>query len=271
MHDLHVLLHDGRLRQPRGFEGLGLRVEVRPPEALPTPRSGDAPDRVVGGNVATCTVTANVQGCDRQFSEIAHFDNLDGEVGKDREQVLPPAADSVVAAIAAFHKTRARDAFDLLVHQCQMGVEVAPVDGVKRLGEPGRRSLATLPAKYPVWCCACLWRSHNGLPAIALPPLTSEWALRGCQSPHPGRSSGIGPHRPSGTNGFSVAFGGVERETAWSSIQGRRASHARGRWFDPSRALSRRCLRKSRRERLAPTVRRLRALSPVRGRTSPTE
>jgi hypothetical protein len=33
-----------------------------------------------------------------------------------------------------------------------------------------------------------------------------------------------------------AAFGGVERETATSSLACRRASHARGRWFDPSRA-----------------------------------
>ena len=76
-------------------------------------------------------MAANAHGCDRQVSKVAHFDDLDGEVGEDVEQVLPPAADSVVAVIAALHGSRTRDDLHVIVRQRQRGVEVAPVEGVE--------------------------------------------------------------------------------------------------------------------------------------------
>jgi hypothetical protein len=89
------------LRQAHGFEGLGPRVEAPPPDALPVSPPGYVADRLVQGSVAVCAVAASVHGCDKQVSKIAHFDNLHCEVGKNVEQVLPPAADSVVAVKAA--------------------------------------------------------------------------------------------------------------------------------------------------------------------------
>jgi hypothetical protein len=79
-------------------------------------------------------VAANEQVCDCQVPKVANRENLDVPVGNDIEHVVPPAADSLVAAIAALalHGTRARDDLHVIVHQCQKGVEVAPVEGVNR-------------------------------------------------------------------------------------------------------------------------------------------
>jgi hypothetical protein len=71
------------LQQPSCFEGFAGRVEVRQPDALPLPPPAYLPDRRVRGKVTARTVPAKVHGCERQISKIAHFDDLDGEVGPD--------------------------------------------------------------------------------------------------------------------------------------------------------------------------------------------
>ena len=52
-------------------------------------------------------------------------------VGKDVIQVLLPAEDSLVAVVAALHRSHARDDLYVIVHQCQQGIEVASVEGVE--------------------------------------------------------------------------------------------------------------------------------------------
>ena len=122
------------LRQPHGFEGFGLRLEAAPPYALPPPPPAYQPGRLVHGSGATRAVAAKAAVGDRRVSEVVRFDNLDVPVGKDTMHVVPPAADSVVAAIAALalQGTAARDDLHVVVHQCQIGIEVTPVEGVDR-------------------------------------------------------------------------------------------------------------------------------------------
>jgi hypothetical protein len=49
--------------------------------------------------------------------------------GQKVDQVPPPAADSIVAVIAALDRDHARQGLHLSVHQCQKGTKVAPVEG----------------------------------------------------------------------------------------------------------------------------------------------
>jgi hypothetical protein len=118
------------LRQPGGFEGFLLGVKVAPPDALPTPPTDSYPELPFKGHVATAAVSASAQGGDRHVSKIAQFDNVDGVVGKSVEQVLPQAPNSLVAVIAAFQGGEERVGLHLLVHQCQKGTKVTPVEGV---------------------------------------------------------------------------------------------------------------------------------------------
>src|SRR5215212_4557978 len=57
------------------------------------------------------------------------YATIDGEVGENIEQVLPPAADSFVAEVmlAALDRSHTWDCLNVLVHQCQVGVHVASV------------------------------------------------------------------------------------------------------------------------------------------------
>src|SRR5437870_1435870 len=70
------------LRQPEGFEGFFLRGEVAPPDALPAPRPDYVPDRLLGRGVATRALASKAHRCDRQVAKVAHFANLDSEVGE---------------------------------------------------------------------------------------------------------------------------------------------------------------------------------------------
>ena len=109
----------GLLRQARGFEGLGPRVEGAPPYGLPAPPPDHDPGRVIRRSGATRAVPARVEGCERQVTRITHLDELRAVVREDIEQAAPPAAHSVVPAIAAFalDGTHARDDLNVIVHQ----------------------------------------------------------------------------------------------------------------------------------------------------------
>jgi hypothetical protein len=75
-------------------------------------------------------VAASAIGHERLVSKVAHFDHLGDEVGKSVEQVLPPAADSGVAVLAALDSGQERDGLHVSVHQFEKGIEVTSVDGV---------------------------------------------------------------------------------------------------------------------------------------------
>jgi hypothetical protein len=75
-------------------------------------------------------VSAIAQNCDRQVTRIAHFDDLDGEVGQAGEQALPPAADSSEAVIVALDRGQWRCALNVVVHQSEKGIQVAAIEGV---------------------------------------------------------------------------------------------------------------------------------------------
>jgi hypothetical protein len=81
-------------------------------------------------SVATRAVAAIAQGYECQVSKVPHLDDLDGVVGESVEQVLPPAADSVVAVIAALRRDQARYGLHVILHKCQIGTEIASVQGV---------------------------------------------------------------------------------------------------------------------------------------------
>jgi hypothetical protein len=118
------------LPQPDGLNRFGFGVVVAPPEALSVPPLGGGPERLVERRVATRGVTTHTGRCDRQVAEVAHGDDVDDEVGQKIGQVPPPAADSVVAVIAALDRDHARDGLHVSVHQRQEGPQVTSVEGV---------------------------------------------------------------------------------------------------------------------------------------------
>jgi hypothetical protein len=75
-------------------------------------------------------VAANTQGSQRQVSKVAHFANLDDEVGENVKQVLPPAADSSAAVVVALHPNQGRDSLHVGVHQSQKGTKIASIHSV---------------------------------------------------------------------------------------------------------------------------------------------
>lgn len=75
---------------------------------------------------------AKAQVSDRDVSKVAHFDGLQAEVGKDAEEVLPPATGPIMAAKVrpAPQADYARDELDVIVRVLEKGVEIPPVEGV---------------------------------------------------------------------------------------------------------------------------------------------
>ena len=80
------------------------------------------------GRVALRTTAAQAQGQHYELSEVAHFKDLHVEVREAAEQLRPPAAYPVVAAVAALNSGEAREGLHLVVKASQYGVEVAVVD-----------------------------------------------------------------------------------------------------------------------------------------------
>jgi hypothetical protein len=70
------------------------------------------------------------QGRERHIADVAYLENLHLVVGPGVEPVLPPAAHSVVTAQAALDHDDARRDLHVIVHQCQNGIEIAPVEGL---------------------------------------------------------------------------------------------------------------------------------------------
>src|SRR5436190_11078514 len=127
---LHVLLRDRLLLQPHGFEGFGLATEGVPPDGLPVTPLADNPEPLLDWRGACRAVSAIAHYRDGQVTRVAHFNDLDGEVGQVLEKALPPSADTGVAVIVALHRGQRRNAFHILVHQCQEGGQVTSIEGV---------------------------------------------------------------------------------------------------------------------------------------------
>ena len=72
--------------------------------------------------------TANLS--ERHISEVAQPLDLGGVVGEGTEEVVPPAAQALVAVVAALHPNQTGFDLNLIVHQSQKGIPVAPVEGV---------------------------------------------------------------------------------------------------------------------------------------------
>ncbi len=122
------------LREADGFEGFGPRLEEAPPDALPRRHRAICQVAWFAGAPLPApwprtNRSATVRSPRSRTARTSMFQS-----GKDIVPGLPPAADSLVAAIAALalHGTRARDGLHVIVHQAQKGVEVAPVEGVNR-------------------------------------------------------------------------------------------------------------------------------------------
>jgi ketosteroid isomerase-like protein len=119
------------LRQPQGFEGLGLAVVAAYPDKPPVAPLTHLPDHLIDWDATFSAVAANTHSPHREIPKVAHFQGLRMPVGKDVIQVLVPAEKSLVAAIPTlFNRGQAREDLHVLVRQCQKGVEVAPVERV---------------------------------------------------------------------------------------------------------------------------------------------
>jgi hypothetical protein len=80
---------------------------------------------------------------------VVNLDDLRMKVRECAEQGCPPAADPVVAVVAAFHPSEDRDGLHVVIEDCQQGVEVPVVEGLKRptgqLDVLLRRGLRSIP------------------------------------------------------------------------------------------------------------------------------
>src|SRR6478735_8728653 len=88
----------------------------------------DLPHMLCEG-VASFPASAVTQLGNRQIPGVAHPDDLDREVRKDAEQVVPPLPGAVVPSIGLpLDREHTRDPDDVRMGQREKGVEVAPVE-----------------------------------------------------------------------------------------------------------------------------------------------
>ncbi len=121
------------LRQPDGFEGLGPRLEGAPPDALSAPPPDHEPGRLVRWGGAARTVTAKRGSMRTSGHQDRALPRCRRGSRERHRPVVPPAASSVVAAVAASPSMAPRRGTisTSSSDQRQIGVEVAPVEGVK--------------------------------------------------------------------------------------------------------------------------------------------
>lgn len=66
----------------------------------------------------------------RHVPEVVQLVDLSGVIGENVEEVAPPPAHSLVAAVVALQRAETRLDLNLIVHQREHPVEVAPVEGL---------------------------------------------------------------------------------------------------------------------------------------------
>jgi hypothetical protein len=120
------------LRQPHGFEGLALAGVDAPPDALATSEPSYLPGRGVDRRITPRAATPQAEHREGHISEIAQFADLRAEVGERPEQARPPAADFVVAVVAALHPGQDREGLHVVIQHRQQTVEVAVLERLKR-------------------------------------------------------------------------------------------------------------------------------------------
>src|SRR5665809_42728 len=160
----YVLRRHRLLRQPGGFEGFGFAVVAAHPDDLAVSPVDQVPHRLVNGSTAFTAVASNVQHGKRRVSQRPDLTDLGVPVGEGVVQVLPPATDSLVTAIAALHDEQAGDVLHVLVHKRQNGIEIPTVPGgndpavaLQVLLRHRPRSISRAESmRFPCGLCVCM-------------------------------------------------------------------------------------------------------------------
>jgi hypothetical protein len=93
----------------------------------------------------------NAHPCNRAVAKVSHLLDLCCEVRVDVEKALPPVPDTVVTPVggAPLHLHPVRDELQVGVAEGEECIEVAPVEGVKRMAEEFDRLQRHRPLSIP--------------------------------------------------------------------------------------------------------------------------
>ena len=130
------------------------------PGRLAVTRLDCLPPHFREGRTAFEAVTADSDADDQAVAPgFAHRQNLTTEIGEDGQQVPQPFTDALVTAVGtALHLHDARREFHVRVYEREVGVEIAPVQGVVRAIE----QLHVLLRHHPPSICRSQVRVQHG-------------------------------------------------------------------------------------------------------------
>src|SRR5580704_2460976 len=118
--------------QSDGFEGLGFRRKVTPPDAPSVAPPARLPPGLHDGRVAGIAVCPTPDARERHVLEVTHFLDFGGVVREGSEEIAPPPAHPLVAAVVALHGAETRLDLDRIVHEGEHRIEVTAVEGLIR-------------------------------------------------------------------------------------------------------------------------------------------
>src|SRR5829696_8160401 len=113
-----------------GFEGVSLRRKVAPPDAPSVAPQDRLPPLLDDGRGASSPVCPTPNMSERRVPEVLHFRDFSPVIRKQIEDVAPPPAHPVVAAIVALQRPEARLDLDLIVHEREYRIEIATVENL---------------------------------------------------------------------------------------------------------------------------------------------
>src|SRR5918994_4347857 len=97
--EVHSRAPGDLLAQTYRLQRFGLAQKGPPPDSLLIAPLHDLPDRSLEERVTLNAMPAQTGARERDISEVSYLVDLRPEVGENRQQVLPPAADPAVAVI----------------------------------------------------------------------------------------------------------------------------------------------------------------------------
>ena len=129
-HNFDALPRHRLLRQPDGFEGVGLAAGAVQRDALLPPPPHQLPDRRLEGDIAAGPMTTEPDERERDLAEISYLAGLDGGGSKDGEKVSPRSVETHVAPIGAALKLQIERTNSTLSSAVEPPLRVSAVEGL---------------------------------------------------------------------------------------------------------------------------------------------
>src|SRR5829696_5617796 len=123
------MLQSSRLDSNRS-EGLGFGREVTPPDTPSVAPPDQLPPVLDHRRGAGSTLCRTPDLSERHVPEVVQFLDFSGVIREELEEVAPPPADSLVAAIVTLQRADTGLNLDLIVHEREQCVEVTAVEGL---------------------------------------------------------------------------------------------------------------------------------------------